>query len=290
MSKKNAKKKGLSRGLEHLLSDNNTINDEGKTNKKEIHEILLEDLKPNPYQPRKKFDDEALEELSESIKQQGIFQPLAVRKLIVGYEIIAGERRYRASKIAGLETVPCVIYDYDDAQMMEVALIENIQREDLSIIEEAKSYEMLLNNLEYTQSKLAEKVGKSRSHIANMLRILKLDEYILDLIEDNQITMGHVKILVTIEDKKKQKEIIQKILKNKLTVRDAENLANDVKKETGQKKPRVKKDSPHKRIENLMREKLGTKVKISGKDKGSIQIDFSTEEELETLLELLNVI
>jgi ParB family chromosome partitioning protein len=289
MSKKLGNR-GLSRGLADLIGENELLDSDTTTN---VEQIILEDLKPNPYQPRKYFDDEALKELSESIKKQGIFQPLAVRKTIVGYEIIAGERRYRAAKMAGLETVPCVIYDYDEQQMMEVALIENIQREDLSILEEAESYQMLLDNLGYTQQELADQVGKSRSHIANILRILKLDDFVQEQIKQNKITMGHVKTLVTIDDFNIQREITEIIISEGLNVRQAEELVKNYKEsnsESDHQKVKSKKVSPHKRLENMMREKLGTKVQISGREKGSIKIDFSSQDELEALLELLNVI
>ncbi|MGL5021077.1 MAG: ParB/RepB/Spo0J family partition protein, partial [Mycoplasmatales bacterium] len=192
------KKKGLGRGLDHLINQNIVSEDE-TANMSNVTPVLLKDIKPNPYQPRKNFDQEALEELSISIKEQGVFQPILLRRSIIGYEIIAGERRFRASKLAGLKEVPCVIYDYNDQQMMEISLIENIQREDLTIVEEAKSYKMIIDNLSLTQEELAKKVGKSRPHVTNTLRILTLSDDILDMLDSKVLTMGHVKVLITIK-------------------------------------------------------------------------------------------
>lgn len=190
-------KKGLGSGLSHLIEQNMSAN-----NQREVFDVSVSKIKPNPYQPRKTFDQKALEELSESIKENGLFQPILLRETLVGYEIISGERRYRASKLAGLDTVPAIIYDYTDQQMMEVALVENIQREDLSIVEEARSYQSLIDNLGYTQEQLANKVGKSRSHVANIIRLLKLDDDILESVDEGLLSMGHVKVLITIDDKK----------------------------------------------------------------------------------------
>jgi ParB family chromosome partitioning protein len=285
-----AKKPALGRGLEHLLNQN--INIEETTTDNNIQTIKIKELKPNPYQPRKKFDDSALEELANSIKEQGVFQPILVRKAIVGYEIIAGERRFRASKLAGLKEIPAVIYDYSDQKMMEVALIENIQREDLTIVEEAKSYKMIIENLGFTQEELGKKVGKSRPHISNTLRILALDDEILDLIDDKTLTMGHVKVLVTIKDKSRVTQIVNSILRDGLSVRQTEEIAKVEKSEKLPKIPKeVSKAVPrNKRLENQIREKLDTKVKISGEEKGTIEITYNSEDDLGRILEHLNLI
>ncbi|MBL0701772.1 MAG: ParB/RepB/Spo0J family partition protein, partial [Spiroplasma sp.] len=242
----------------------------------------------NPYQPRKIFNEEALIELSNSIKEQGVFQPILIRSGIVGYELIAGERRLRAAKLAGLKEIPAVVYDYDDKQMMEVALIENIQREDLTIVEEAKSYKMIIEHLGITQEELGKKVGKSRPHISNTLRILNLNTSILNLLDSKKITMGHVKVLVTIEDEKRVKKIVDEIIEKGLSVREAENLAKEEKPPVKQKEiidiPR------NKRLEKHLREKIGTKVKITGSNKGIIEISFSTEDDLGRILELLKLV
>ena len=284
-----SKKKGLGRGLDHLIKQNmEELNDH------EVVELDIKNIKPNPYQPRKFFNEEALKELSDSIKENGVFQPILVRQSIIGYEIISGERRYRASKLAGLSTIPAIIYDFDDQQMMEVAIVENVQREDLSVVEEAKSYKSLIDNLNYTQDEVAKKVGKSRSHIANILRLLKLDEETLDLVEEGKLTMGHVKVLINIEDKSKQKQIIADIIKNNLNVRQAEELASVAKgKPSVRVKPKVSKEinnARNKRLEKMIREKVNAQVSINGDKKGSIEFKFNSEEELENILEQLNLV
>jgi ParB family chromosome partitioning protein len=285
-----AKKPALGRGLEHLLNQNISV--EETTNDNNIQMIKIKELKPNPYQPRKNFNDSALEELSNSIKEQGVFQPILVRKAIVGYEIIAGERRFRASKLAGLKEIPAVIYDYSDQKMMEVALIENIQREDLTIVEEAKSYKMIIENLGFTQEELGKKVGKSRPHISNTLRILSLDEEILGLIDDKTLTMGHVKVLVTIKDKNKVAQIVNSILRDGLSVRQTEEIAKEEKTpKPGKSAKEISKVVPrNKRLENQIREKLDTKVRISGEEKGTIEITYNSEDDLGRILEQLNLI
>ncbi len=282
-------KKGLGRGLESLFDQNlDSINDETA-----IVELQLTDIEPNPFQPRKTFDDSSLNELSQSIKTQGVFQPILVRKSIIGYEIISGERRYRASKLAGLDTIPAIVYDYDDKQMMEVGIIENIQREDLSVIEEAKSYQMLISNLKLTQKEVSERVGKSRSHIANMLRLLKLDDQVLTMISEGKITMGHAKVLVNIEDKERILEIANQTVNNGLTVREVEALAQEEKEvqPTQAKAKKVdEKTNELLRLETMMREKLDTRVKITGKNKGKLSIEFDSREDLERILEQLKLI
>ncbi len=282
-------KKGLGRGLESLFDQNlDAINDEAT-----VVQLQTNDIEPNPFQPRKTFDEDSLNELAQSIKMQGVFQPILVRKTILGYEIISGERRYRASKLAGLDTIPAIVYEYDDKQMMEVGIIENIQREDLSVIEEAKSYQMLIDNLKLTQKDVSERVGKSRSHIANMLRLLKLDDDILDMIGEGQITMGHAKVLVNIDDKNKILEIAQKAAKETLTVREVESLAAEEKEETKPTKKNNKEDvktSEYLRLEKTAREKLDARVKITGKNKGKLTIEFASKEDLNRILELTNLL
>lgn len=282
-------KKGLGRGLESLFDQNlDSINDDAM-----VVEIQITDIEPNPFQPRKTFDEASLNELSQSIKTQGVFQPILVRKTILGYEIISGERRFRASKIAGLDTIPAIVYDYDDKQMMEVGIIENIQREDLSVIEEAKSYQMLIDNLKLTQKDVSERVGKSRSHIANMLRLLKLDERVLELISSERLTMGHAKVLVNIEDKARILEIANIAADKNLTVREVELLAQAEKEQVSEPKVKAEvatKSNEFLRIEQTIREKLDTDVKISGKNKGKLSIEFSSKEDLERILEQLKLI
>ncbi len=283
-------KKGLGSGLSHLIEQNMSAN-----NQREVFDVSVGKIKPNPYQPRKTFDQKALEELSESIKENGLFQPILLRETLVGYEIISGERRYRASKLAGLKTIPAIIYDYTDQQMMEVALVENIQREDLSIVEEARSYQSLIDNLGYTQEQLANKVGKSRSHVANIIRLLKLDEDILESVDKGLLSMGHVKVLITIDDKKRQHQIVDQIISQNLNVRQTEELANSAKgKSTIKVKQRraneTVKSARNKRIETIVREKLGVQVIVTGEKKGSIEFKYNSPDELENLLEQLNLV
>ena len=283
-------KKGLGSGLSHLIEQNMSAN-----NQREVFDVSVSKIKPNPYQPRKTFDQKALEELSESIKENGLFQPILLRETLVGYEIISGERRYRASKLAGLDTVPAIIYDYTDQQMMEVALVENIQREDLSIVEEARSYQSLIDNLGYTQEQLANKVGKSRSHVANIIRLLKLDDDILESVDKGLLSMGHVKVLITIDDKKRQHQIVDQIISQNLNVRQTEELANSAKGKTTIKVKQRRandtvKSARNKRIETIVREKLGVQVIVTGENKGSIEFKYNSPDELENLLEQLNLV
>ncbi len=282
-------KKGLGRGLESLFDQNlDAINDEAT-----VVQLQTSDVEPNPFQPRKTFDEDSLKELSQSIKTQGVFQPILVRKTILGYEIISGERRFRATKMAGLDTIPAIVYEYDDKQMMEVGIIENIQREDLSVIEEARSYQMLIDNLKLTQKDVSERVGKSRSHIANMLRLLKLDDQVLDLINEGAITMGHAKVLVNIDDKKRILAIATSAAKDNLTVREVEALASEEKEATtaSVSKPKIeKKSNEFLRLEQTAREKLDASVKITGKNKGKLTIEFASKEDLNRILELTNLL
>lgn len=282
-------KKGLGRGLESLFDQNLDTSSEDAL----VVELQISDIEPNPFQPRKTFEETSLNELAQSIKTQGVFQPILVRKAIIGFEIISGERRYRASILAGLDTIPAIVYDYDDKQMMEVGIIENIQREDLSVIEEAKSYQMLINNLSLTQKDVSERVGKSRSHVANMLRLLKLDDVILEMISNNQLTMGHAKVLVNIEDKERIMEIANQAVANGLSVREVENLAQEEKEQITE--PKVKSEATVKtneilRIEQSIREKLDTDVKISGKNKGKLTIQFDSKDDLERILKELKLV
>lgn len=283
-------KKGLGSGLSHLIEQNMSAN-----NQREVFDVSVGKIKPNPYQPRTTFDQKTLEELSESIKENGLFQPILLRETLVGYEIISGERRYRASKLAGLKTIPAIIYDYTDQQMMEVALVENIQREDLSIVEEARSYQSLIDNLGYTQEQLANKVGKSRSHVTNIIRLLKLDDDILESVDKGLLSMGHVKVLITIDDKKRQHQIVDQIISQNLNVRQTEELANSAKgKSTIKVKQRraneTVKSARNKRIETIVREKLGVQVIVTGEKKGSIEFKYNSPDELENLLEQLNLV
>lgn len=286
------KKRALGRGLEQLFNTENLDLDsfektiyESASND-EILEIPLSELRANPYQPRTVFDEEALRELAESIKEHGVFQPIIVKKSIKGYEIIAGERRFRASKLAGKETIPAIIRDFTDEQMMEIALLENLQREDLNAIEEATAYKSMLDKLSLTQDELAQKVGKSRSHITNMLGLLRLPENVKDMVAQNKITMGHARMLSKIEDSTKIQEMADKIVSEGLTVRETETLGSNPTVEKKNKVVRKNMSNEYKYVEDMLREKLDTRVKISDK---KIEITFTSTADLNRILEVLDI-
>lgn len=287
-------KKGLGRGLDHLFEQTSSINgeDSGIDENNNFVYVKLSEIKPNPYQPRKNFDADQLNELADSIRENGIFQPILVRSNIIGYEIISGERRAKAAKIAGLEDVPVIVYDYTDKQMMEVALIENIQREDLNVVEEANSYQQLLVNLDYTQEELSKRIGKSRSHISNLIRLLGLEEEMLNSLSTGELTLGHAKILVGIKNNKVAKILYDKIISEELSVRETERILKELtqKPEDSKKNPPRSKKGEYERLEKILKDRLGTKVQISGKEKGQIKIDYLSESDLERLLELLNIL
>ncbi|TDL87167.1 ParB/RepB/Spo0J family partition protein [Vibrio vulnificus] len=278
--------KGLGKGLNALFNS-------GEISKDEIvREIKLRELRPNPYQPRKSFRLEAIEELKQSIMEHGILQPIIARKSIKGYEIVAGERRYRAAKEAGLKTVPVVVRELSEQQMMELAILENLQREDLNPIEEAAAYQTLLEKLEFTQEQLANRLGKSRPHIANHVRLLSLPEGIRKYISDGEISMGHGRALLGLKKKEMLKPVADKILKEGMNVRQLEQyihqLNDTVSRETKPKK-QEKKDIFLKQRETSLRERLGTSVTIKqSKKKGKIEIEFFSKEDLERILNLID--
>lgn len=282
-------KKGLGRGLEHLFEQSQDIIEQDQENNNFI-EVDIDDIKPNPYQPRKTFNEEKLNELAISIQENGVFQPILLRKGIIGYEIISGERRYRASKIAKLNTIPAIIYDYNDQQMMEVALIENIQRDDLNIVEEAESYVKLMQELGYKQEELAQRIGKSRSHISNITRILQLNKNTLSALENNQISLGHAKILVSLKDEIDQDKLVQKIIKENITVRELEKIIKSNNNNETEQNNKKDKKSEYARLEKIMEDKLGSKIQITGKGKGTIKIEYLSDDDLERLLEILNIL
>lgn len=287
------KKRALGRGLEQLFNNENldvakleqTIY-ETATNE-EIIDIELSELRPNPYQPRKVFDDEALKELSASIKEHGVFQPIIIKKSIKGYEIIAGERRVRASKLAGLDKIPAIIRDFTDEQMMEIALLENLQRENLTAIEEAYAYKAMIEKLSLTQDELSKKVGKSRSHLTNILGLLRLPKEVQQMIAESKLSMGHARALSKLEDEEKIKELANKIVNEKISVRNAEELTNqETHTHEIKKTPREKSNNEYKYVEDLLREKLDAKVKI--KDK-KIVINFTSTADLNRILEIIEI-
>ena len=260
------KKRALGKGLEQLFNNENLdLNSFEKTvyetaSKEEIIEVNLDELRVNPYQPRKIFNDEALRDLSESIKEHGVFQPIIVKKSIKGYEIIAGERRVRASRLAGLTKIPAIIRNLNDEQMMEIALLENLQRENLSSIEEAIAYKSMIEKLSLTQDELAKKVGKSRSHVTNTLGLLRLPAEVQAMVANNQLSMGHARVLSKLENDEKIIEMAHEIVDKKIPVRELEQESEkEVKKVKIERKP-VNNDFKY--VEELLREKLDTKVKI----------------------------
>jgi len=288
----NNKKKALGKGLEQLFANNvidfdnfeKEIVEKAET-KGDVVEINLSEIRSNPYQPRKVFDQEALEELAASIKEYGIVQPIIVKKSIKGYELVAGERRTKAARLAGLTTIPAIIKDFNDQDMMEIALIENIQRENLNPIEEAESYANIIKLRGFTQEEFAEKFGKSRSYVTNILGLLKLPEKVKDLVSAKKITMGHARVLSKIDSEDKVCELADQIIIEGLSVRDIEKISSN---EALPKKNKVNRvvDYHYNIYENIMREKVGTKVKI-GKNK--IEIPFDSDKDLERILEILNI-
>ncbi|WP_164215685.1 ParB/RepB/Spo0J family partition protein [Virgibacillus sp. YIM 98842] len=254
-----------------------------------IKEIPISECRPNPYQPRKTFHADAIEELKESILEYGVIQPIIVRKSIKGYEIVVGERRYRAAKEAGLDTIPAVEKELTDANMMELALLENLQREDLTPIEEAHAYANLMKELEITQEELSRRLGKSRSHIANIVRLLTLPEQVIAYINNGELSMGHGRALIGIKDKNKIVPFVNKIRKEKLNVRQVEQLIVKLNEGTEKKKKeKPKKDIFLQEQESVLRERLGTAVSIQrGKRKGKIEIEFYNDSDLERIIEVL---
>lgn len=291
------KKRALGRGLEQLFNtDNLDMNSVSPfeqqiyetANREEIMELNLEDLRANPYQPRKVFQDDALTDLANSIKEHGVFQPIIVKKSPVkGYEIIAGERRVRASKLAGKTTIPAIIRKFTDNEMMEIALLENLQRENLSAIEEAMAYHSMIEKLNLTQEELSKKVGKSRSHITNMLGLLRLPDDVQTMVSEGKLTMGHARVLSKLDDNNKIVEMANKIIDQSLPVREVEQQTNSESYERRVKINRHKdKNSDYRYVEDMLREKLDTKVKI--KDK-KIEISFTNVADLNRILEIFNI-
>lgn len=291
----NIKRRALGRGLEELFNnepmDYNKIEEKiiTETPKEEIVKIPISELRSNPYQPRKVFDTTKLEELATSIKEHGVFQPIIAKKSIKGYEIIAGERRVKASTIAGLTEIPAIIKDFSDNDMMEIALLENLQRENLSAIEEANAYQNLLNTLNLTQEQLSEKIGKSRSHITNMIGLLSLPTLTQDLINKKEISMGHARVLSKLKDENQINELTDMIIHDGLSVRGLEELtSNNEEYKRKNKVVRTHKEinNEYSYLEESLSEKLGTKVKMKS---NKIEISFTNANDLNRLLEIMNL-
>lgn len=295
METNNIPRKALGKGLEELFNneplDFNKVEEKiiESTPKDEIISVKLSELRSNPYQPRKIFDQEALDELTQSIKEHGVFQPIIIKPSIKGYEIVAGERRVKASRQAGLEEIPAIVREFNDDEMMEIALLENLQRENLTCIEEAEAYRKIGTALNLTQDELAKRIGKSRSYITNALGLLKLPEETKKLINENKISMGHAKILSKLEDEKQINDLTNKIINEGISVRELERLTSSNEEYTRKnviKKTRQPQDNVYKYVEESVSEKLGTKVKIKS---NKIEISFTNSNDLNRILEIMNL-
>ena len=291
----NNKRRALGRGLEELFYNEPIAYDKmeekilTETPKEEITNVKISELRSNPYQPRQVFKQEALQELSDSIKEHGVFQPIIIKKSIKGYEIIAGERRVKASQMAGLDEIPAIIRDFTDEEMMEIALLENLQRENLNPIEESRAYKKLIETLNITQEELAKRLGKSRSYITNMIGLQTLPAPIQDMISDDKMSMGHARVLSKLENENQQKELADKIIEDGMSVRELENLtkSSDEYERTHKIRKHVNtQTNEYQYLEDELCDKLGTKVKIKS---NKIEISFVNGNDLNRLLEIMNL-
>ena len=286
------KKKALGRGLEELFSTEvldfdtfeSNIMENATTN--EIQDIPINEIRPNPYHPRKSINEEALRELSESIKNHGVFQPIIVKKGIRGYDLIAGERRLRASKMAGLDKIPAIVKDFSDDEMREIALLENIQRENLTAIELAWAYKGIIDNLDIRQEDLALRIGKSRSHITNTLGLLNLPEEVQKMILNGELSMGHARVLSKMEDESKITGLAKKIINEGLSVHEIEEISKDEEIKKRVPITRRERNTDYTNIENELKDILGTKVKVDNK---KINIYFENVNDLNRILEIMNI-
>ena len=291
----NKNNKGLGRGIDALFQDFASL-EEVDVQTEEVVDLTLTDLRPNPYQPRKTFDEQALTELAQSIQQSGVFQPIIVRRSAVkGFEIIAGERRYRASQKAGKTTIPAIIREFDEAAMMQIAVLENLQREDLTPLEESEAYDMLMKNLKLTQNELAERLGKSRPYIANHLRLLTLPQSVKTLLQQEQLSMGQARTLLGLKDEALMVEVAERTLKENLTVRQLEQLVNQLNDKRGGAKSINKKQAQPKpyyirESEERLMDKFGTSVSIQAREgRGKIEIEYLSEADLTRILDILEI-
>lgn len=289
----NNNRKALGKGLEQLFNseqlDFSNFEKEivTSTPESEVKDIPIDEIRSNPYQPRVHFDEDALQELADSIKTHGVFEPIIVKKSIKGYELVAGERRTKASKLAGLDTIPAIVKDFDDQAMMEIALLENIQRENLSPIEEAQAYKNFMIKTNMTQEEIARRFGKSRSHITNLLGLLSLPNDVQDDLITGKISMSHARVLSKLESEDAIKELSAKIKNEGISVRTLEDISKDT--DTLKRKHTIKiKEVParHRIYENTMREAIGTKVTISS---NKITIPFDSDSDLDRIMEILNI-
>ncbi len=280
--------RGLGRGLNALLSDEalNVANSDEAV----VKLVDINDVEPNFGQPRKDFSEAELQELSKSILEHGIIQPLIVREKGEKYEIVAGERRYRAARIAGVNEIPIIIKAFSDQQTLEVALIENIQREDLNPMELANAYSLLMERFDLSQEEVADKVGKSRPTVSNIMRLLKLGPYAQEKLREGLITIGHAKVLLTVKDAQVQKELVERIMDQVLTVRELEKYIEELEKNKSKKNQKKPESNPfYREIQENLQKILGTKVSISkGTKKGKIEIEYYSDEQLTRIIEMMN--
>jgi ParB family chromosome partitioning protein len=288
-----AKRKALGSGLNSLFPEEVTGLEEIDSTEK-VEQIALSELTPNPYQPRKDFSEESLAELAASIKQDGVFQPIIVTpNKVRGYYIIAGERRFRASKMAGLETIPAIVREFSDHQMIQVAILENLQREDLNPLEEAQAYDMMMQNMNLTQNEVADRLGKSRPYIANYLRMLSMPDMVKQLIAKGELKPGQAKAILGLKDKKQIVGLAEKTVKEGLTVRQLEEIVkkmNEAATAAVPKKPKTVKSIYIRESEDALMDKFGTSVNISDKgNKGKIEIEYVSQSDLNRILDLLDI-
>lgn len=280
-------KKGLGKGIDAIFSEFEAIDENSET----VVDINLDEIRPNPYQPRKTFDEHALNELARSIDQNGVFQPIIVRESVNGFEIIAGERRFRASKIAKKETIPAIVRPLSESGMMEIAVLENLQREDLTPLEEADAYQTLISKLNLTQEQVSQRLGKSRPYIANYLRLLNLPESTKQLVQSGALSMGQARTLLSLKDQDQIEKLAQKAVNEDLTVRQLEQLATDSKHNTKKKKAPKPKSPFVKATEDRLVEKFDTSVavKTARNGHGKLEIDFTNTDDLNRILDILGI-
>ena len=285
------KKKALGKGLEQLFSNtvidfDNFEKDIVEESEKDVTEINIDDIRSNPYQPRRTFDIESLNELARSIKEYGVVQPIIVKKSIKGYELVAGERRTKAAKIAGLKKIPAIIKDFDDQEMMEIALVENIQREDLNPIDEATSISNIIKLRGYTQEEFANKFGKSRTYVTNILGLLKLPDEVKKLVEKRSLSMSHARVLSKIDDDDKVIDLAKKVITDSLSVHDLEKMSQEEKQVNNKSKNKSNYDTKYRMFENIIMDALNTKVRVH---KNKIEVYFDGVNELEDILAKMHI-
>lgn len=279
----------LGKGLAAIFGEDvNDVLEDIQQGKSDTHvsgrfEVSIDDVRPNPYQPRKTFDEGRLRELADSIRQHGVFTPILVKRSLGGYELIAGERRLRACRLAGIKKIPAIEMEFDDQQMMEIALLENIQREDLNAIEEAKAYEKLIQKVGYTQEELARRIGKSREHVANMMRLLKLPVRLQQHVTAHELSMGHVRALLSLEDEALMEEVAQKAIREQMSVRAVEKLVKSMVQPKPKKKEKAR-DIHMEAVEHRLQERFQTTVKVAN---GQIVIRYDGDDDLNRILEMI---